>query len=54
MVSGLGEHGAHIVQVCEQCLRVDVSFTAKYFVAVDRELVEKITRFVSRLGRKLR
>src|SRR5436305_14955375 len=51
---GLREHGAHIVQVYEQCLRVNVTFAAKYFVAVDRELVEKIARFVSRLGRKLR
>src|SRR4029077_612514 len=43
-----------IVQVCEQCLGVDVAFAAEYFVAVDSELIEKITRFVLRLGRKLR
>src|SRR6266542_4526652 len=40
--------------MCEQCLRVDVTFTAQYFVTVDRDLIEKITRFVPRLGRKLR
>src|SRR6266550_9387747 len=38
----------------QQRLRVDVTFATEYFVAVDRELIEKITRFVLRLGRKLR
>src|SRR5882762_9917819 len=33
---------------------VDVAFAAEYFVAVDRELIEKIIRFVSRLGGRLR
>src|SRR5437016_13137164 len=38
----------------QQRFGVDVAFAAEYFVAVDRELIEKITRFVPRLGRKLR
>src|SRR6266496_6000949 len=38
----------------QQRFGVDVTFAAEYFVAVDRELIEKITRFVPRLGRKLR
>jgi hypothetical protein len=39
---GLREHGAHIVQVRQQRFGVDVAFAAEYFVAVDRELIEKI------------
>src|SRR6266550_3036395 len=38
----------------QQRFGVDVAFAAEYFVAVDRELIEKITRFVPRLGHKLR
>src|SRR4029077_18039534 len=45
---------AHVLQVRQQRFGVDVAFAAEYFVAVDGELIEKITRFVLRLGRKLR
>src|SRR4030095_7548591 len=41
-------------QVLQQRFEFDLAFAAEYFVAVDRELIEKITRFVPRLGRKLR
>src|SRR4029450_5397463 len=47
-------HRTDVFQVRQQRFGVDVAFAAEYFVAVDRELIEKITRFVPRLGRKLR
>src|SRR4029079_3429414 len=47
-------HRPHVFQVRQQRFGVDVAFAAKYFVAVDCELIEKITGFVPRLGRKLR
>ena len=50
----LSQHRIHVFQVCQQRFSVDVAFAAEYFVAVDRELIEKITRFVPRFGRKLR
>ena len=50
----LRQHRTHVFQVRQQRFGVDVAFAAEYFVAVDRELIEKITRFVPRLGRKLR
>jgi hypothetical protein len=40
--------------VRQQRFGVDVAFAAEYFVADDRELIEKITRLVPRLVRKLR
>ena len=51
---GNRELGVPVFQVRQQRFGVDVAFAAEYFVAVDRELIEKITRFVPRLGRKLR
>ena len=48
------EHRAHVVEVLQERFRVDVAFAAEHFVAIDRELVEEIARFVPSLLSKFR
>ena len=50
----LREHSAYVLEVLQQRFRVDVAFAAKHFVAVDRELVKQIARFVARLRGEFR
>src|SRR6478672_8789485 len=41
----LSQHRADIIQVCQNTVRIGVTFATKNFVAVDRELVEQIFLF---------
>lgn len=48
------EHRADVLQMLEQCVRVDVAFTTKDFVAIDGELVKEVPRFVARFADEFR